>query len=318
MKRAHAMPAALESAVAVKHVSHRTNEVQFDFAGPKWSFLSENLVTPAHPAWFNIVTFVAIFRGLRARDDTATALAVCRWSCDRRILRPVECSRALVAAEEAHQEQWVDTTLSVMDAQGRIWAKCGMRAKVLGSAAEFAQRRAVAKARVDPSVRESRQGRLIAAALVRGVTTVPLIGDLEDGCSLFVVSKRMAMEEHPYYEGSGDHVNTQMQSDLFLQFCAAVCRKVMGVEADSFVTVASSMQMLRFVEFDVETLLELTETAAATVSDKPFEDTAPFEVAREWSDVECELRVVRAQLSQQHRVCGRFESVLLPLSKSKL
>ncbi len=319
MKRAYVIPPALESAVAVRRISDREHEVQFDFSRPEWRFLSLHLASPAHPAWFSVISFVSIFRGLGAQG-AATALQECRWSCSRRIVHqpPVECSRVLVTASQGPEPQWIECGMSVADARGSVWAKCAMRAKLLGSAADFEQRRTAAKARAEPRTDRSREQQLISTQLVRGVTTVPQIGPLVDGRSAFAVSRRAAMEDHPYYSGSGDHVNTQMLSDLLLQFGAAVCREVLGVEADSFLTVASSMHMLRFVEFDVEMLLELTGTAAATVSAKSFSDAAPFEVACEWSDAGGELRVVRAQLTQQGRVCGQYESVLLPVSMSKL
>jgi hypothetical protein len=321
MKRAYAVPNSLECVVAVKRLSATTTDVAFDFAAPKWDYLRDHLRTTAHPSWFGgPLLFAAIWRGVEAEDTSATGLAECRFSFDRAavLAKSVECTRVLVRAAEASEAPWVSCLMDASDARGVVWAKAQLRAKLLGSYADFAQRRSATKARVQMSAASSKQGRLVESALVRGVTTRPMIGPLENGCSLFVVSKRVAMEEHPYYGGSGDHVNTGMQADCFFQFAAAVCRSVLGIAADSFVTVASSMEMLRFVEFDVEIALELTGTSSVEVSDRLFADSSAYEVSREWSDVEGELRVVRAQLLQQDRVCARLESVLLPIVKPKL
>jgi hypothetical protein len=306
MKRSYVVPDILDSVVAVEWVSDTANEVAFDFAAPKWDFLRHHLRSPAHPSWFSFMTFAAVWRGLAADDNVASGLASSRVSCDRRVAvgAPVECSRVLVRWEEV-EGPWRTCFLDVGDARGNVWAKAELKAKLLGSKADFAQRRRAAKARVLAEVAESKQ--------VAGI-----VSSTPKWSSRVVLSRRMAMEEHPYYGGSGDHVNTGMQADLFLQFATSVCRAVLGIAADSFVTVASSMEMLRFVEFDVEMAFELVGTSCAKVSNRSFADASAFEVAREWSDVEGELRVVRAQLLQQDRVCSLFESVLLPIVKPKL
>lgn len=65
------------------------------------------------------------------------------------------------------------------------------------------------------------------------------------------VSFQRGLVEHPYWIGTGDHVNSHHQLDLYLQFARLLCHEAGILIPDDFAIVAvKSVQLKKFVELD--------------------------------------------------------------------
>lgn len=67
-----------------------------------------------------------------------------------------------------------------------------------------------------------------------------------------LVSKERGIKNHPYWTGSGDHVNSQMQLDMYRQFGFGLCYK-MGLWAPNATLALAALKEIsyrHYVEFD--------------------------------------------------------------------
>lgn len=129
-----------------------------------------------------------------------------------------------------------------------------------------------------------------------------------------LVSKERGMTKHSYWTGSGDHVNSQMQVDLYRQFGMAICFKI-GLwppNAQLAVVAVKNVSYEHFIEFGSVFQLQYVRHAVhPATSFKTFDETESGMPSNEWKLTTDKFVYVEAAMSQFGKPCSTIQMWLV-------
>lgn len=123
-----------------------------------------------------------------------------------------------------------------------------------------------------------------------------------------LVSKERGMVNHPYFTGSGDHVNSQMQMDFYRQFGTAVCYKT-GLWSPTSKLMMVALQDIsykHYIEFGSVFQLKYVKHTIHSVSQfTTFDKTEIGKPSREWATDK--FVCIEAKCEQFGKLCSTIK-----------